>query len=205
MTYVALTFDDGYIEHYEIAKMLYRKGLAATFFIIAGLKEYRGRKLLMAKPDLVKRIRDMGHEIASHTYHHKDLTKLTPQAIHRECTLSKKILEKVIEDEVKGIAYPYGSYNEAVIDIVRKYYKYGRGMGSKNKWNEELDPYKISGIGIRHLWKVPLKILLKKTKLIVIIFHTEKPTIIKLVIESLQTFNIKINTLSETLSVLGLI
>ncbi len=65
MIYVTFSFDDGYLEHYSIAKELYRLDIPATFFVITGLTSYMGKKLLITEPKLIREIEDMGHEIDS--------------------------------------------------------------------------------------------------------------------------------------------
>ncbi len=196
---ISLTFDDGYMKHYEIAKMLYRRGIAATFFIIAGLTEYNGEKLLASRPELIKEIHDMGHEIASHTFTHKNLTMLPPEAVEYECAKSKTILEKIVGNEVRGFAYPYGAFNKDVVNIVKNYYCYARTMGKLNRWNESINPYEIGSMGIRHLSKLPLKLISGDLKLIVLTFHHENPSLVRGVVSILETFSFKITTIMDSL------
>lgn len=73
---VALTFDDGYLDHFYVAQYLYSKGIPATFFVVTGLSYYQGQPLLTIKPGLLGIMRDMGHEITSHLHTHRDLAKL---------------------------------------------------------------------------------------------------------------------------------
>jgi len=196
---VALTFDDGYLEHYRAARELYRADIPATFFLITGLNTYNGRKLLSAEPRLIRDIVDMGHEVGSHSHAHRDLTGLTPDEVEFECRSSKELLEDVTGRDVVGLAYPYGSFNNAVSNIVSRYYRYARTMGSYNRWNRDADIYAIGSLGVRHL---PKLLLGAKPRLLVVTFHTDlhlvKPTIL-----FLKLFNAKFATLSEALKHAG--
>ena len=201
---ISLTFDDGFKQHYKVALKLYRMDIPATFFIITGLKKYNGKHLLINEPKLLKEIHNLNHEIASHTHTHRDLTKLDEAKIMYECQYSKSILENVINDEVKGFAYPYSIINDNVVRTVKKFYKYARCMGKVNRWNNNLHPYKIGSIGIRHLPKLFLKITtLKKPKLVVITFHEESTNIVTSIARLLKELGFELKTLYEALTKLN--
>ena len=126
MAYMSLTFDDGFLNHYGIARTLYKLDVSASFYIPTGRTYFHngpaGR--LVDRPDLIREMVDMGHEIGSHTYTHRDLTKLTSAEVERECAESKLALSGIIgsKSEVIGLAYPYGLFNEITIEEVRRYY-----------------------------------------------------------------------------------
>lgn len=175
VVYVALTFDDGYLKQYEVADTLSRKGIEATFFLITHLRGYDGEALLATKPELVRKMHKIGHEIASHTRTHPLLTEVAPEIVEEECSTSKSFLSELVGDEVRGFAYPYGVYNDKVINIVKKYYSYARIMGAFNRWNtESRDPYTIGGMGIRHLAELPFNLLPNhNTRYLVLVFHAD--------------------------------
>jgi len=196
-----LTFDDGYIEHYAVAKELYKADIQATFFITAGLKNYGGRRLLTTEPKLIREIADIGHEVGSHTYAHKDLTRLSPEEVDKECRLSKTALEDITGADVVSLAYPYGSFSNAVVNIVSKYYKFARTMGGYNRWNDRFDLYAIGSVGARHLPKLLFKAITSKPKLLVVTFHLDLH-LVKSVIWYLKLFNAKYMTLKDTFNIL---
>jgi len=203
--YVSLCFDDGYLEHYKIAKALYKLDAPATFFMITGLSEYRGKKLLIKDVKLVKEIDDLGHEIASHTHLHRNLTLLSDKEIEEECRKSIEVLDSILRDrtDVYGFAYPYGAYNKRVISIVSRYFKYGRTMGKTNRWNTIVDRFKIGSMGLRHLIKYPFKKFKHNPRLIVITFHDENALVVKSLVQLLKVADFKIVTLAEALSSLS--
>ena len=61
-----------------------------------------------------------GHEIAVHTLTHQDLTKLDKDTVYNEVFLNKQNLERMFECKITGMAYPYGAYNDEVVQILKK-------------------------------------------------------------------------------------
>ena len=69
--YMALTFDDGPSPAWtpRLLEGLSRRGARATFFLVGS--QIEGRE------DLVRRIRQEGHQIGSHSFSHRALTELS--------------------------------------------------------------------------------------------------------------------------------
>jgi len=199
--YVALTFDDGYLSHYHIAKILHDEGIAGTFFIITHLQYFENKPLLTLRPEIIQVISDMGHEIGSHTCFHPNLTKLSCQHIEYELKASKSFLEGFIGKKVHGFAYPGGFYDRNVLFYVTKYYRYARLAGKRfeaKTWNAQLKSrYLIEGIGYKELLKLPIKYIIYRYIRPAIVFHDEPPYIIKAVIRYLRFYGAKFTTLGE--------
>ncbi len=91
----------------------------ATFFTLG----YIGEKF----PDLIKKIHDRGHEIASHSYSHIDLRKSTKENVEKDLLKSIKILEKITGKKINGFRAPFFSLDEKsfwAMQIIGKYFKY---------------------------------------------------------------------------------
>ena len=74
---VAMTFDDGASEYtMYIADELYKNNIRATFFTIGEKMNNTGY--------IMRYLVSRNHQIGSHTYAHKDLTKLTPEEIEED-------------------------------------------------------------------------------------------------------------------------
>ena len=71
----------------------------ATFFVLGWLAEQR--------PDLVRRIAEAGHEIASHGYDHKKLYDSNPSELRQALERAKKATEDIIGQAVVGHRAPY--------------------------------------------------------------------------------------------------
>ncbi len=75
-----------------------RKQARATFFILGWVASRH--------PEMVRRISDAGHEIASHGNRHRMLTRLTPESFKSDLAESKKILQDLSGSPVIGFRAP---------------------------------------------------------------------------------------------------
>lgn len=83
----------------------------ATFFMLGWVAE--------RYPELLKRIVNEGHELASHGYEHIRATEQTPKQFRDDITKTKKLLEDLSGKEIKGYraaSYSIGSKNLWAID-----------------------------------------------------------------------------------------
>ena len=122
---VILTFDDGYKSQYSNAKPILDKyGFKATFSIVCN---YVGNGDNRMTWEEIKSLRQEGHDIASHTMNHDDLSKLPPQTVEYEVDQSKQcLLDQGINP--KSFAYPFngGSDDPTVLNIVASHYDLAR-------------------------------------------------------------------------------
>lgn len=75
----------------------------ATFFTLGWIAE--------RYPQVVRRIVDNGHELASHGYGHQRASDLTPEAFREDVTRAKRILENLGGVAVRGYRAPSFSIN----------------------------------------------------------------------------------------------
>ncbi|MBS4059497.1 MAG: polysaccharide deacetylase family protein [Bacteroidetes bacterium] len=146
--YVSISFDDGWSSIYENAfPILNKYDLPATVFVVTS---YIGsEKNFMDWNELLILSRHGKWEIGSHSHTHPDLTTLKKEEIKYELNQSKEILiSKGFYPT--GFASPYGQFNEAVIDIVRKYYLYHRNAGRPPWYNsiDNIDAFNIHSVTI---------------------------------------------------------
>lgn len=64
----------------------------ATFFVLGYVAEHH--------PDLIRRIRDAGHEVGTHGYSHKLITSQTPSQFKEELLKSIKIIKNITGEDV---------------------------------------------------------------------------------------------------------
>jgi peptidoglycan/xylan/chitin deacetylase (PgdA/CDA1 family) len=148
---VFLTFDDGYKSQYSNAKPILDKyGFKATFSIVCN---YVGRDNRMTWEE-IKSLQQEGHDIASHTMNHYDLSKLPPQEIEYEVSESKQcLLDQGINP--KSFTYPFngGSNEPSVISTVANYYdlaRTGTGPLAHLSCNDDCATNKYSIMGWSH-------------------------------------------------------
>lgn len=124
---VAVTFDDGYAcVADEALPVLARQKITAMEFLIAG-KLGGHNDWDVAKGDVAQPLMDAaqvrtwlaaGHQIGSHSLTHPNLRKIPLAQAREEISASKKLLEDTFGVAVEHFCYPYGSYNEAIRDLV---------------------------------------------------------------------------------------
>lgn len=124
---IILTFDDGYIDFYTNAfPILKRFNFHAVSFIPTGLI---GGGYYMSW-DQIKEIQASGLiNFESHTINHVNLVSLKYDALLKQLTDSKNILQSQTGYPVNFIAYPYGASN-ALVQSAAKKAGYVGGLGT---------------------------------------------------------------------------
>ena len=139
---VALSFDDGYLEHYQNAFPILKKyNVKATFFIPTGWVSSAEHLGNLTWPEIQEMSR-AGMEFGSHAVFHSNLTKLSDEALKKELEESKKILEEKIGRPCDILSYPGGNYDERVIEAV-KIAGY-QGAGTVYKIIEQAPKYRFT-------------------------------------------------------------
>lgn len=112
-----ITLDDGRQSQYENAlPALLKHGFTATFFVFSNAI---GREGYLSWDEL-KDLQGKGMTIGSHTRYHQFLTKITDDAeLTAELAGSKRTLEEGLGVPVQFLAYPFGFYDERVIDATK--------------------------------------------------------------------------------------
>lgn len=82
----------------RLLELLDRSGARATFFTLGWVAERR--------PELIRRIAQLGHELASHTWWHRKVSAGTPAEFREEVRRSKGILEDLTGGLVRGFRAP---------------------------------------------------------------------------------------------------
>ena len=85
--------------------------IAATFFVLGWVVE--------RFPDLVRKIADAGHEVASHGLNHDLVYSLTPSAFREDVRRSKEVLEQQTRSAVHGYRAPCFSITDWAIDVLQ--------------------------------------------------------------------------------------
>ena len=137
---LTFSFDDGITQDERFINILNKYGLKCTFNLnseLLGKEGYltiQGKKINHTKiaPELIKDIYK-GHEVASHTLTHPNLTTLSPEEVVRQVENDRSKLSELVGYEVQGFAYPCGGINSnrAVADLIKN--KTFKGEISNNK------------------------------------------------------------------------
>ena len=154
-----VTFDDGFRSVYDIAlPVLAELDLCATVFLTTGSQEansretrippVEGQEMLSWKE--VDELVANEFEIAAHTMNHPDLARLENQEIHEECSRSREIIEQRTGREVSCFAYPFGSFNRRVKDIVAEIFR-GACSVKLSLASQQSDPYAVERVDAFYL------------------------------------------------------
>jgi peptidoglycan/xylan/chitin deacetylase (PgdA/CDA1 family) len=111
---IALTFDDGPDPVWtpRIAAVLRRLHIPGTFFCIGRQAE--------SHPDLVRALRDDGHEIGNHSYSHKNLWFRSPAQVRVEIERCQEALSDIVSTPPLVFRPPFGDRGPQVLSEARK-------------------------------------------------------------------------------------
>jgi peptidoglycan/xylan/chitin deacetylase (PgdA/CDA1 family) len=143
---VTLTFDDGWQSIYKNAlPRLNTYGYKSTQFLVSDFIGQPGYMTL----NQAKAFAQGGHEIASHTVDHPDLTTLSTAEVISELTNSKSYFQTKLGTTPTDFATPYGAYNQSVMTQIQAYYGSHRGVedGLNSKDNFNRYDLKVKNIG----------------------------------------------------------
>lgn len=106
---LALTFDDGPTEEFTagLLDLLHGRGIRATFFVIG--------ELVRRHPDLVRRARDEGHELANHSFDHVSAARLDAAGVRDGMARGVQAIEQTIGARPRWYRPPRGEVTSATL------------------------------------------------------------------------------------------
>jgi len=134
MMTVVQCWDDGVTTDVRLVDILRRHGAKAAFNLNDGLHVKHRSVSFVYEGTEVRRLgreerRDVydGFTIANHSLTHPRLDQMPVEAARREIVEGRERLQQFFGQPVPGFAYPFGSYGEAVVTLVREAgHVYGR-------------------------------------------------------------------------------
>ena len=111
---IAITFDDGPSAYTNrLLDALYDRDVTATFFVLG--------QQVAANPSTAIRIVNEGHEIASHSYRHPDLSRRSAAGIRDELSQCRDIIYTTTGRHPTLLRPPYGAHNSTVQSVAREF------------------------------------------------------------------------------------
>jgi peptidoglycan/xylan/chitin deacetylase (PgdA/CDA1 family) len=133
---VQITFDDGNASDIEHAlPQLRRRGLTATFFVVAGRLGTPG----FLEEGGVRSLAAAGMGIGCHGMRHRPWRGLDERALWEEVVEARRQLEEVVRRPVTEAACPFGAYDRRVLRFLRSHgyrraYTSDRGTVRAGDW-----------------------------------------------------------------------
>ncbi|PPQ91640.1 hypothetical protein CVT25_013195 [Psilocybe cyanescens] len=214
---VALTFDDGpYIYLNDVVDTVKKANAKGTFF-------FNGNNYGCIYDDaMVQRVKyayDNGFQVASHTWAHKDLTKLTSDQIDSEMSRTEEAIRKITGATPAYTRPPYGNVNDLVYSVagsrgqtlVTWDFDSGDSTGStvnqqKQAYDELVSKHPNTILSLEHeVYGSPLFYALKCDRSLTrtrssVLQETTAHEVLPYVISKLQGAGYKLVTLSECLN-----
>jgi len=121
---ITFSYDDGVVQDIKLIDIFNKYGLKGTFNINTGLylpeseerERFYGR---MKLSEAQKLYIDSGHEVAVHALTHPFLEQLRDDEVLDEILSDRKNIENQYKTFARGMAYPFGTYNKRVIELLK--------------------------------------------------------------------------------------
>ncbi|WP_409343626.1 S-layer homology domain-containing protein [Paenibacillus sp. MBLB4367] len=141
---VVIQFDDGWSSVYTKAvPMMNKKGFVGNLGIVSKLV---GTKNYSTSAQL-KEMYAQGWDIFNHTASHSRLSTLTEEQVALEFSTAKAFLMRhQMTRAADFIAYPYGDYNDTVVNIASRYSRFARTTTPNFEIDSPINPYRLKTI-----------------------------------------------------------
>lgn len=133
-----LSYDDNLLDDIRLMELMDKYKVKGTFNLSSDLycpedKEPDAGWPRLKKSEAVKAYTEHGAEVAVHGLRHRDFTHLSEAELNCEIAMDRANLELQYGCVVRGAAYPYGSYNDAAVEALRRNgIKYCRTVGCRD-------------------------------------------------------------------------
>ena len=121
---ITLSYDDGVGQDIRLVEIFNKYNLKVTFNLNSGIQNEsnswvnKGKLIRRINIDKIEELY-RGHEVAVHSLTHPHLEDIPKELILTEITEDRKNLERIFGYPVRGMAYPFGTYNSTVIEVLK--------------------------------------------------------------------------------------
>lgn len=123
---LTLSYDDGVEQDVKLMEIMHKYNLKGTFNLNSGLYAPEDVKYpvgqihrRMPRSKVLELYTNSGMEVAVHGYTHPWLEQLPLNAANYEIIEDRRCLERDFNRIVRGMAYPYGTYNDSVVEMIK--------------------------------------------------------------------------------------
>jgi peptidoglycan-N-acetylglucosamine deacetylase len=120
---VTFSYDDGVEQDRRLVQLLNKYHLKCTFNLNSGIQSgsnhWVNNGITISRMN-VQGLKELyeGHEIAVHTLTHPPLQEQSLETIENEIKQDKNNLARIFGCDIHGMAYPFGTYDGRVIDVI---------------------------------------------------------------------------------------
>lgn len=123
---LTLSYDDGVEQDKQLVEIMNKYGLKGTFNLNSGLYAEEGTVYpkgqihrRMTKKQILETFADSGQEVAVNSLTHPFLEQLPVYRVIEEVIKDRENLEADFSTIVRGMAYPFGTYSDTVVEALR--------------------------------------------------------------------------------------
>jgi peptidoglycan/xylan/chitin deacetylase (PgdA/CDA1 family) len=121
---LTLSYDDGVVQDIRLIGLMNKHGIKGTFNINTGCyfpedkERMPSSHMRMRLSEAMDLYIGSGQEVAVHSLGHPYLEKMKPADVMREILEDRKNIEQQYGTLARGMAYPYGTYNDMVVEVL---------------------------------------------------------------------------------------
>lgn len=122
-----MSYDDGVEQDKKLASIMKKHGLKGTFNLNSGIYAKKGTVYApgtihrrMDEEEVSKLYKEDGFEVASHAFTHPFLERIPTYQVATEILKDREKLESQFDTIVRGFAYPFGTFNDEVVNILKE-------------------------------------------------------------------------------------
>lgn len=151
-----VTFDDGFEDNFTNAfPILQKYNFKATIYIIPHQKINHWEKNntsvlsnLLNEKQILEMQKSGLIEFGSHTLSHQNLSKVDNIQLEKELIESKKEIEKITKKECEAFAYPYGKFDDEIVQSVKNAGYKNATVVKRGLFEQDNDIFRIKRVGI---------------------------------------------------------
>lgn len=110
---LTMSYDDGVFQDRHLVEIFNKFGIRGSFHLNAGKLDGENKVRLDEVSSLYA-----GHEVSSHSLTHPFLDRVSAAEVVREILEDRRVLEGACGYPVRGMSYPYGTYNDGVLRLL---------------------------------------------------------------------------------------
>jgi peptidoglycan/xylan/chitin deacetylase (PgdA/CDA1 family) len=110
---LTMSYDDGQVFDRRLVSIFNKYGIKGTFHLNSGTL---GGEVFIKAQEVAELFK--GHEVSAHTKTHPFLDCVPVETFVEEIIEDRKNLESIVGYPIKGMSYPFGVYNEKIMEML---------------------------------------------------------------------------------------